>query len=85
MLKRDGIKASVLQLSQVWPFPGGPVAAFLGSSPKPAFTIENNATGQLANLIRAETGIKMKGSILKYDGRPFSPRDIAARLKTEVA
>jgi len=47
--------------------------------------IENNATGQLAHLIRAETGIKVSGTILKFDGRPFSPDYIVRELKKEVA
>jgi 2-oxoglutarate ferredoxin oxidoreductase subunit alpha len=46
--------------------------------------IEGNATSQLSALIRRETGIKVDGSILKYDGRPFSPGEIVDRLHAEV-
>jgi len=83
LLKADGIKTSLMQLGQVWPFPVEAVAAFLNDG-KQAYTVEGNATAQLAHLIRAETGIKIAGSILKYDGRPFSPRYIANAVKKEV-
>jgi 2-oxoglutarate ferredoxin oxidoreductase subunit alpha len=33
--------------------------------------IENNATGQFARLMRAETGYEFKNKINKFDGRPF--------------
>jgi 2-oxoglutarate ferredoxin oxidoreductase subunit alpha len=34
----------------------------------------------LARLLRRETGIKVHGSILKYDGRPFSLDELIERL-----
>jgi 2-oxoglutarate ferredoxin oxidoreductase subunit alpha len=42
--------------------------------------VEQNATGQLAGLIREATGIAMDASVLKYDGRQISGEEIAARL-----
>ena len=39
--------------------------------------IEQNATGQLAGLIREITGIECKDSILKYDGRQITGEEIA--------
>ncbi len=46
--------------------------------------IEGNATAQMAGLIRRETGRKVDATILKYDGRPFSPAEIVGRLRQEV-
>ena len=43
--------------------------------------IEQNATGQLAGLIREETGITCSRSILKYDGRQLSAEEIAERIQ----
>ena len=43
--------------------------------------VEQNATGQLGNLIRGETGIACTGSILKYDGRQISGEEIAERME----
>jgi pyruvate/2-oxoacid:ferredoxin oxidoreductase alpha subunit len=44
--------------------------------------IENNFTGQLAGLIREQTGLAA-GNILKYDGRPFTPEIILAELRKQ--
>ena len=47
---------------------------------KTIINVEQNATGQLASVIRAETGIKCHSSILKYDGRPISADEIYNKL-----
>jgi 2-oxoglutarate ferredoxin oxidoreductase subunit alpha len=83
LLEGAGMKANVLQLNQVWPFPAEAVASSLDGNHK-SFVVENNATGQLAQLIRQQTGIKVSGSILKFDGRPFSPQYIISELEKEA-
>ena len=45
--------------------------------------VEQNATGQLAGLIREETGVVCTGCILKYDGRQITGEEIAARIRRE--
>ncbi|MBI4839022.1 MAG: hypothetical protein HY806_07795 [Nitrospirae bacterium] len=42
--------------------------------------IENNATGQLARLMRAETGYEFKNKINRYDGRPFTTDELIGEL-----
>ena len=42
--------------------------------------VENNATGQFARLVRAETGVTATKKILKYNGLPFSVEELAAEL-----
>lgn len=42
--------------------------------------VEQNATGQLASLIREQTGIECQRSILKYDGRQISGEEIAKKV-----
>ena len=42
--------------------------------------VEQNATGQLAGLIRENTGIACTSSILKYDGRQISGEEIVDRV-----
>ena len=81
MLDSEGISANVLQLAELWPFPADEVKSSLEGAAR-SIVIENNATGQLANLIRAQTGIKVS-SILKFDGRPFSPRYIVGEVRKE--
>ncbi len=45
--------------------------------------IEQNATGQLAGLIREETGITCDDRILKYDGRQICAEEIAEFIRKE--
>lgn len=47
--------------------------------------VEQNATGQLAALIRQEALIACTHSILRYDGRPMSGQYISDRLKEVIA
>lgn len=44
-------------------------------------SIENNATGQFANLIRQETGFNITRRILKYNGLPFSVEELVNGLR----
>lgn len=52
---------------------------------KRIINIEQNATGQLAGLIREKTGIVCSQSILKYDGRQIAGEEIAARVREVTA
>ena len=83
MLQQDGVAANVLHLNELWPFPGEAVSSALSGDTN-SIVIENNATGQLARLIRAETGIKVNRTINKFDGRPFSPEYIIRELRKGV-
>ncbi len=83
LLKESGVAANVLHLSEIWPFPAEAVSSALNSGAK-SIVIESNYTAQMAQLIRRETGHKVSGNILKFDGRPFSPEEIVVRLKKEV-
>jgi 2-oxoglutarate ferredoxin oxidoreductase subunit alpha len=47
---------------------------------KKLFTIETNATAQLAQLLNSQ-GIRVDGSILKYTGRPFFIEELIKKIK----
>jgi 2-oxoglutarate/2-oxoacid ferredoxin oxidoreductase subunit alpha len=55
------------------------------SKVKRIINIEQNATGQLADLIREQTEIRCQESILKYDGRQISAKEIISRIRKEVS
>lgn len=80
----DGLKVKLVHLNEVWPFPAEAVVRALQGCRK-SLVVENNATGQLAHLLRAETGHQVDGRILKFDGRPFSPAYILEHLRKEVS
>jgi len=68
---------------QVWPFPTEATLAALRGAGR-VLTVENNASGQLARLIKRETCITADGSILKYDGRPFSLDETLSALSSPL-
>ena len=68
-----------VHLSQVWPFPTQEITRLLNGK-KNIITVENNAAGQLARLLMRETGIKVSGSVLRFDGRPFDLDYLNAQL-----
>ncbi len=43
--------------------------------------VENNATGQFGTLLRSESGVDIKHTIHKYDGRAFYSEEIIAALE----
>ena len=72
-------KLGFLYFKQVYPLPRE-IMGYLINAQK-VIAIENNASGQFANLIKRETGFDIKYKILKYDGRPFSVEEVSARIK----
>jgi 2-oxoglutarate ferredoxin oxidoreductase subunit alpha len=80
MLTGRGHRINTLQFTELWPFPAERVRQELEKSGK-SIVIESNATGQLARLIRAETGIEADIRVNRYDGRPLSAEYIVAQLE----
>jgi len=82
ILRKEDASVNMLHLNELWPFPAKAVADAV-SKARNSYAIENNATGQLARLIKTETGYDVSGRILKYDGRPFTPAYIAQAVRKE--
>ncbi|MNN93735.1 hypothetical protein D3C81_2122370 [compost metagenome] len=63
------------------PFPVQEVLPHLQKA-KNVVVLENNATGQLASLIKLNIGLHEKiNSVLKYDGNPFLPSEVYSESK----
>lgn len=73
-------KYGALVFGDIYPLPTRLLTEKAGKV-KMIINIEQNATGQLAGLIRETTGIQCSSSILKYDGRQISGEEIVDRLK----
>lgn len=82
-LGRDGAKVAALQVVTVWPFPADDVAAFIDASRR-TMVIEGNFTGQLEGLIREQCLRAVDDRLRRYDGRPFSPEQIHAKLTEAI-
>lgn len=63
-----------VHLQYLFPFPADFITKNI--DPEKAIVIEGNQTGQLKQLIRQQTGLDIKKTLLKYDGRPFYPEEI---------
>ncbi|RDI47377.1 2-oxoacid:acceptor oxidoreductase subunit alpha [Falsibacillus pallidus] len=80
-LEKDGLKVNHAQIRLIQPFPADELMPLIQSAKKVA-VIENNATGQLANIIKMNAGNHNKiRSIVKYDGNPFLPHEIHTECK----
>jgi len=69
-----------LQIIYLRPFPVWEVEKHLKGA-KNTVCVEGNTSGQLASLIRQETGHRVGKKILKYDSRAFDPLKLADQLK----
>jgi 2-oxoglutarate ferredoxin oxidoreductase subunit alpha len=79
-LERDGVKARFVQVVYIEPFPAEAFKAALGSGGR-RILIEGNRTAQLGQIIKLHTGMAFEYTLLKYDGRPFTPGEIAAKAR----
>jgi len=77
---------AMLHFSEVYPFPSTDEFDYLEllSAARQTICIENNATGQFARLLRAETGFNCHAAINKYDGRPFTMDSLAGEINEHI-
>lgn len=82
-LTEQGLSVGAFYPRVIGPFPADQVVAFT-SQAKRVIVPEVNFTGQLARLIRSETGIELE-SVAKCDGLPFTAEGIIDLVTLEVA
>jgi 2-oxoglutarate ferredoxin oxidoreductase subunit alpha len=77
---------AMLHFSEIYPFPSTKKFDYLTLLNKAKLTIciENNASGQFARLMRAETGFEFKYRINKFDGRPFTLEGLSRELDVHI-
>ncbi|MCC7560707.1 MAG: 2-oxoacid:acceptor oxidoreductase subunit alpha [Methanobacterium sp.] len=73
-------KLGFLHFKQVYPLHSS-VADYLEKA-EDVIIMENNAQGQLANIIKLETGFEIHEKFLKYNGMPFSVEEVEERIIT---
>lgn len=83
-LNSEGVKVNHAHIKLIHPFPSEEMSAQMDKAKK-VIVVENNATGQLANIMKMNIGGHAKTkSILKYDGTPFLPRELTNLVKEEM-
>ncbi|MEF8849043.1 MAG: 2-oxoacid:acceptor oxidoreductase subunit alpha, partial [Candidatus Thermoplasmatota archaeon] len=78
-LDYGGIDATVVQIVYLNPFPVWELKKY--EDKPPGIVVEQNSTGQLESLLGEKAGITFKGSINKYDGRPFDPIKLSRKIR----
>jgi 2-oxoglutarate ferredoxin oxidoreductase subunit alpha len=78
-IRSEGKKVATLHFSQVWPLVPEQFIGYLESARNVAI-VEGNAFGQMARLIRRETGFQIRNKVLRYDGLPITPEFILREL-----
>jgi len=78
---------AMLHFSEMYPFPLTDKFDYLNilKNAKITICVENNATGQFARLMKAETGYSFNGFINRYDGRPFTLEELAREIKSRLS
>lgn len=80
-LESDGLKVNHAHIRQLLPFPTEIMEEQMKKAKK-VVIVENNATGQIANLIKMNVGMAEKMvQVNKYDGNPFLPSEIYKQCK----
>ncbi|MFN2364784.1 MAG: 2-oxoacid:acceptor oxidoreductase subunit alpha, partial [Halarsenatibacteraceae bacterium] len=83
IIKEEAENTGLLIFKDIWPLPVSKLNTLAEKAEK-IVSIEANYSGQLAKLIQQETTVKITHKILKYDGRPFTAKEIAKRYINEV-
>jgi len=78
-LRSGGKKTATLYFPQVWPLVQEQFLSALQGARR-VVSVEGNATGQLARLIRQESGFEIKDRVRRYDGLPITPEYILREL-----
>jgi len=84
VLAEDGKTVNFIQVRLMKPFPVDEVSAYLANA-KRLVLVEENFSGQLGQLLREQTGVKIEDRLLKYDGRPFSEDELVRELSKVLA
>lgn len=80
-LKREGLKVTHAHVRLLHPFPAELLKPYIESATR-VIVVENNYSGQLAQLLKLNVGFAEKIShIGKYDGTPFLPKDVYVKTK----
>jgi 2-oxoglutarate ferredoxin oxidoreductase subunit alpha len=79
-LRDRGVRAATMHFSQVWPLVPEQFIDRLKAA-KQVVSIESNAFGQFARLIRRETGFHIRKQVHRYDGLPITPEYILRHVE----
>ena len=80
VLAKENVSVGFVHFVYVSPFPEKESLRLLENCKK-ILAVENNYVSQFAGVVREHTGIEIKEKLVKYDGRPFYPEEIAGKVR----
>lgn len=80
ILRAGGTDIGYIHFSEIYPMRNDVIPQGILQNSR-LIGVENNATGQLAKLLKMEAGVEVTDKILKYDGRPFSTEELVEKIK----
>jgi 2-oxoglutarate/2-oxoacid ferredoxin oxidoreductase subunit alpha len=83
-LQKKGQRVAMVHLKHVWPFPAEAVARLVAKDRK-VVTVEQNFSGQLAQLLSQECSVRAAGTVRRYDGRQFTVAEVEAGIEELIA
>ncbi|MHB8764404.1 MAG: 2-oxoacid:acceptor oxidoreductase subunit alpha [Deferrisomatales bacterium] len=75
LLGADGVRVGSIHFTEVWPLPD-----YRFPEGKTYWTVEGNATGQLARLLRSEYPVQFQGQVHRFDGLPLTGEGIRRQI-----
>ncbi|MEK7633677.1 MAG: 2-oxoacid:acceptor oxidoreductase subunit alpha [Patescibacteria group bacterium] len=80
LLLEKGTATAFIHFNHLYPLDKEKVTDLLNQDKKYVL-VENNSWGQFGKLLTMETGIEIKESILRYDGRPITVKEIVSGVR----
>lgn len=80
ILQEENIKVNYMDIKYLWPLKVEKITEYINQDN--VILIEGNYNSQLKKLIKMETGIDIKNTIRRWDGRPFFADELAEQLKS---
>lgn len=82
ILRQQEYDVGMLHLVDIWPLPHEPLQGILKQHKW--LLVEQNATGQLGWMLRAELGVMPQDSIFQYDGRPLEVEHVVKQAAAKI-
>jgi 2-oxoglutarate ferredoxin oxidoreductase subunit alpha len=79
-LQRENIHVNFVKVGSMSPFPSDLLSTIIRGAQK-TLVVEANYAGQFEGIIKEHTGLSVNHHFRKYDGRPFYPEEIVAKVK----
>jgi 2-oxoglutarate ferredoxin oxidoreductase subunit alpha len=82
-LAKEGVNITYMHNKYILPLNADTIREIVNKAKK-VVIVEVNQTGQFANYLEQQTGLKFENRILKYDGRPFYFEELYINIKSYI-